>query len=196
MRVFIKDQTTVLLKHLDRLKHVPVMRYDLDRLAAKSSTITIDSTTTPIKLDRTFLSDCDIFPSSIMNSLAEWNLDHRQMQVGDTIVQQVYLPPTPQFSQKVIFGVRISEIVDEPKRRGFSYETLEGHVEKGSSTFVLEENERGLEFKIHTHSTPGPLLAKLLGPVFSVPYQGYCTHKALEYVKRHIEAIVSNSRLG
>jgi len=192
MKIFIKDQTSELAHHLDILKDIPVMPYAIDDLKAKSSFIAVGNKTTAIKLDRSFLSDYDIFPTTIMTSLAEWNVDRREMQVGDTIVQQVYLPPTSLFSQKVIFGVRICEIIDEPKRKGFSYETLEGHVENGVSTFVLEETERGLEFRIHTHSTPGTLLAKLLGPIFSVPYQAYCTRKALVYVKCRIERAGSN----
>ena len=187
MRIFIKDQTKKLQSHLDELKQVSVMKYNIGHLRAKSSTIAVGSATSPIKLKRSFLSDYDIFPASIMTSLAEWNVAEREMQVGDTIVQQVYLPPTPVFSQKVVFGVRVCEIIDEPKRMSFSYETLEGHVEKGISTFVLEESERGLEFTIQTHSTPGTPLATLLGPVFSVPYQAYCTRRALEYVKGRIE---------
>ncbi len=187
MRVFIRDQERDLHTHLEGLKKVPVMNYDINHLRATSSTVTIGSSTEPAKLLRSFLNDYDIFPPSIMISLSEWNVEQREMRVGDTIVQQVYLPPTPRSSLKVVFGVRIVEIIDEPQRKGFSYETLEGHVEKGKSTFVLEETIRGLEFKIHTHSTPGTLVAKFLGPVFSVPYQAYCTRRALQYVKGRIE---------
>ena len=67
------------------------------------------------------------------------------------------------------------------------YETLEGHVEKGISTFTIEKLEDKLIFKIQTFSAPGNFLTKLLGPVFSVPYQSYCTGNALENVERQID---------
>ncbi len=109
------------------------------------------------------------------------------MKVGDTIVQQVYIPPTKVFSQKIIFGVRINEIINEPARKGFSYETLEGHVEKGISTFTVEQQENNLIFKIQTYSTPGNILTKLIGLIFSIPYQTFCTKTALNNVKLQIE---------
>ena len=109
------------------------------------------------------------------------------MKIGDTIAQQVYIPPTKVFSQKIIFGVRINQIIDQTNRKGFSYETLEGHVEKGISTFTLEQVNNIITFNIQTFSTPGNILTKLLGPVFSVPYQTFCTKNALENVKRQLE---------
>jgi hypothetical protein len=36
-------------------------------------------------------------------------------------------------------GVRIKEIIDDKDCKGFSYETLQGHVEKGISTFIVEQ---------------------------------------------------------
>jgi uncharacterized protein (UPF0548 family) len=106
------------------------------------------------------------------------------MREGDTIVQQVHLPPIRAFSQKLIFGVRIKEIIDRSDEAGFSYETLEGHVEKGISTFTVGHAGSGLLFRIHTLSAPGNPLSRLLGPVFSVPYQAYCTRQALRNVRK------------
>jgi uncharacterized protein (UPF0548 family) len=58
----------------------------------------------------------------------------------------------------------------------------------GESTFTIEKSgESKLFFKIHTFSKPGNFLTKLVGPFFSIPYQSYCTKKALENVKRQIE---------
>lgn len=109
------------------------------------------------------------------------------MKIGDTILQQVFIPPTKTFSQKIVFGVRINDFIDETERKGFSYETIEGHVEKGESTFTIENINGGLIFKIKTFSEPGNLLTKLVGPIFTVPYQTYCTRIALENVKSQIE---------
>ena len=117
-----------------------------------------------------------------MTGLTQWDSENRVMQVGDTIVQQVYLPPWKKFSQKIVFGVRINRIIDEPFKKGFSYETLDGHVEKGLSIFTFELENGNPIFKIETFSKPGNILTRLLGPIFSIPYQTYCTHAALKNV--------------
>ncbi|HYI77464.1 MAG TPA: DUF1990 family protein, partial [Chryseolinea sp.] len=80
----------------------------------------------------------------------------------------------------------VNSIIDEDGRKGFSYVTIEGHVEKGESTFTIEQSGQGLTFKIRTFSEPGNLLTKLVGPIFTVPYQTYCTRRALENVKKQI----------
>jgi uncharacterized protein (UPF0548 family) len=118
-----------------------------------------------------------------MTFLAEWDFENRTMEVGDTIVQQVYLPPIKNFSQKIIFGVRINEVINESNRKGFSYQTLRGHVEKGISTFIAERSGNNTVFSIQTFSTPGNFLTKLMGPIFSVPYQTYCTKKAIKNIQ-------------
>lgn len=124
-----------------------------------------------------------------MTFRTQWEAENRSLNVGDTIVQQVYVPPNKIFSQKMVFGVRISEVVNQSNKKGFSYETLEGHVEKGISTFTIEQLESKLVFKIHTYSTPGNFLTKLLGPVFSTPYQAFCTKAALINVKKQLEQL-------
>jgi tRNA C32,U32 (ribose-2'-O)-methylase TrmJ len=68
----------------------------------------------------------------------QWTDENRKMRVGDTIAQQVYIPPTKTFSQKIIFGVRVNEIIDQVTEKGFSYETLEGHVEKAPERAMAE----------------------------------------------------------
>ena len=163
------------------------MSYDKTRLTEKTTTIGLDTNKTIDQIDLQFLFDYKIFPGNIMGYLTQWNIENREMRVGDTIVQHVYLPPTKMFSQKIIFGVRINEIIDELTRKGFSYETLKGHVEKGVSTFTLEQLNKKLIFKIHTFSAPGNVLTKLLGPIFSAPYQTFCTNKALKNLKQQIE---------
>ena len=151
--------------------------------------ITIDIKTkkslNEVNLD--FLFDYKIFPSNIMTFLTQWRKEKRKMKIGDTILQQAFIPPTKRFSQKIVFGVRINNMIDETDRKGFSYVTLDGHVEKGESTFTIEKVDRGLIFKIKTFSKPGNLLTKLVEPIFTVPYQTYCTRRALKNVKRQIE---------
>jgi hypothetical protein len=163
------------------------MDYDKSQLTDKISTIDIETTKKLDQLNLNFLFDYQIFTDNIMTFKNEWTDQSRKMKIGDTIAQQVYIPPTRTFSQKIIFGVRINEIIDQADKKGFSYESLEGHVEKGVSTFTVEQLDNKIVFKIQTYSTPGNILTKLLGPIFSVPYQTFCTKTALKNVKRQLE---------
>ena len=187
MKIYLTDQKNKFKQHLDFLKTKKVMDYDKSRLTNKISTIDIDTTKKLDQLNLDFLFDYQIFPDNIMIFNREWTDQSRKMKIGDTIAQQVYIPPTRTFSQKIIFGVRVNEIIDQADKKGFSYETLEGHVEKGVSIFTVEQLDNKVIFKVQTYSTPGNVLTKLLGPVFSVPYQTFCTKTALKNVKRQLE---------
>ena len=188
MQVYLTDQSSKFSQHLERLKLEPIMNYNLAELTEKITEISIDTTKDLNELNSEFFFDYNIFPGRIMTYLTEWSYEKRHMQIGDTIVQQAFIPPFKHLSQKIIFGVRINEIINEPTRIGFSYETLHGHVEKGLSIFTLEKtNNNGTIFKVHTFSKPGNFLTKLVGPMFSVPYQTFCTRQALLNVKRQLE---------
>jgi len=167
------------------------MTYDKEKLVEKVTTADIDTVKGFADLDLNFLFDYKIFPNKILTFITQWNFEQRTMKVGDTIVQQVYIPPFGQLSQKIIFGVRINEVINEPTRKGFSYETLSGHVEKGVSTFTVEQTaDKKIIFKVQTFSKPGNILTQLIGPIFSVPYQTYCTRQAINNVKRQLECNV------
>lgn len=187
MKIYLTDQKNKLKQHLNFLKKKDVIDYDKTRLREKITTIEINTTKKFDQLNLDFLFDYKIFPDNIMTFKNQWTDENRKMIIGDTIAQQVFIPPTKTFSQKIIFGVRVNKIIDQADRKGFSYETLEGHVEKGISTFTVEQLDNKIIFKIQTYSTSGNILTKLLGPIFSVPYQTFCTKTALKNVKRQLE---------
>lgn len=187
MRIYLTDQSRNFGKLLKQLQIEPTSELDKTKLKEKTTTTCIKTNKTLKELDLGFFFNYKLFPSNIMTFMTQWDHERRQMRLGDTILQQVFIPPTKTFSQKIVFGVRVNNVIDEPERRGFSYVTIEGHVEKGESTFTVEESERGLVFKIRTFSEPGTWLTKILGPIFTAPYQAYCTRAALENVKRQIE---------
>ncbi|HLG02837.1 MAG TPA: DUF1990 family protein [Bacteroidia bacterium] len=187
MKIYLTDQKNKLKQHLEYLKTRKVIRYNKSRLTENIRSIELKTVKTIEQLNLGFLFDYHIFPDNIMTFKTQWQDENRKMKIGDTIAQQVYIPPTKIFSKKIIFGVRINEIIDHTDKKGFSYETLEGHVEEGVSTFTVEQNDNKLIFKVQTYSTPGNFFTKLLGPIFSVPYQTFCTTAALENVKRQIE---------
>lgn len=189
MKVYLTNQEKKLKEHLAILKGTEVMPYAKAHLKERISFVQVNTGKKIEAINLDFLFSYEIFPTNIMSSLTQWSDENRNMKIGDTIVQQVFIPPTKSLSQKIIFGVRITEIIDLKTKKGFSYQTLQGHVEKGISTFTIEQNDdnQKLIFKIHTHSAPGNLISKILGPFFSIPYQTFCTKSALTNVKKIIE---------
>ncbi len=188
MRIYLSDQHHRFNEHLKRLRGVPVMSYDPARLTERTSSIELRCERALDRNGLAFLFAYRIFPENILCYHAQWIAEGGEMRARDTIVQQVHIPPMRAFSQKLIFGVRVKEVIDRPEELGFSYETLDGHVEKGISTFTVRRSGSGMLFTIHTLSAPGSALSRMLGPVFSVPYQAYCTRRALMNVKRIAEA--------
>jgi len=187
VKVYLSNQIHHFKKHLEILKSKNVMIYDKDKLTEKITEMEINTTKSLNDLNLDFFFDYNIFPSKILIFKTQWKDENREMKIGDTIVQQTFLPPIQFFSQKIVFGVRIKEIINENRRKGFSYETLEGHVEKGISTFTIEEINQKIKFRIHTFSSAGNLLSKLLSAIFTVRYQTYCTKQALKNVKQQVE---------
>lgn len=186
MKIYLTDQSAHFPEHLQRLKREPVMAYEVAALKEQSNSIVIRSSKDPDVL-AAILFDYRIFPRQIMSHCCEWKVDGREIKAGDTIVQQIMIPPFGALSQKIVCGVRVKEVIMSSDRVGFSYETIEGHVEKGISTFTLERvGQQEVIFRIHTLSAPANLLARLLGPLFSRPYQAWCTRRALAYVQRQV----------
>ncbi len=186
MKLYLTDQTAEFPKLLADLIGKPTMTFDRGELTERVSTIKVSEGNNLNAINFDFLFDYNIFPSNILTFKTQWEKEKRKMKIGDTILQQATIPARKFLSQKIIFGVRINSIIDDEDRKGFSYETIEGHVEKGESTFTIEQSGQGLIFKIKTFSEPGNLLTKFVAPIFTVPYQAYCTRKALENVKRQI----------
>jgi hypothetical protein len=187
MKIYLRNQNDKLDAHLKDLIPSKVSYFNKGKLKEKISTIEIVGKRSFDDIDISFLYSYQIFPGSVMSFKTQWELENRKLAIGDTIAQQVFIPPVNSCSLKIIFGVRIKNVIYEPDKKGFSYQTLEGHVEKGESIFTIERNGNEILFKITTYSKPGQFISKLVAPVFSIPYQAYCTRKALENVKRQIE---------
>jgi hypothetical protein len=188
MKIYFTDQAKHFEKHLKLLLSQEIIKYNKTQLKEKTTIIEINSKKELADFDLSFFWNYNIFPNNIMTYLTEWASQNRPMQIGDTILQQAFIPPVKKFSQKILFGVRINKVINEPNRQGFSYETLNGHVEMGESIFTIEKHFGDkIIFKIHTFSKPGNFLTKLVGPFFSVPYQTFCTKKGLKHVKKQLE---------
>jgi uncharacterized protein (UPF0548 family) len=134
-----------------------------------------------------FIFDYAIFPARIMRFEAEWVSGGRKMAVGDVILQRAVVPPLG-FGFCLEFAVRISALISEPNRFGFAYETLSGHAEKGVSEFYFEEKAGALFFTIHTFSSPGHWTSRIVSRMVTIPYQAWCTRRALQFVKRRFNS--------
>src|SRR5258708_5926113 len=120
MKIYLTDQSKNFKIHLDNLKCQDIIKYDINQLRETPTSIAINSKKDLNEFDTTFFWNYNIFPPNIMTFLTEWHYQNRKMQIGDTIVQQAFIPPVKNFSQKIIFGVRINKIINEPQRIGFS----------------------------------------------------------------------------
>ena len=137
----------------------------------------------PIRRWRTdFLFDYAVFPKSIIRYEAEWQRAGCRMAVGDLILQRAVMPPVG-FGLCLEFAVRVCALFEEEQRLGFAYETLSGHAESGVSEFYFEERAGELWFTIHTFSEPGHWTSRLGKHVFTLPYQAWCTRRALAQVR-------------
>ena len=84
----------------------------------------------------------------------------------------------------VAIPCRVLDVVDEPRRRGFTYGTLPGHPEAGEEQFVLEHLADGrIRLTIRAVSRPASLLARLGGPL-SRAAQGLMTRRYLRALDR------------
>ena len=193
MKLYLRTDEAILekefLEHKDRL----IPKYSIKDLNHQKSEITFE-TDFQIKdlrnIDFDYFFNYEIFPLEILYPVCEWRMNNRQMKEGDVILQQILLPPISHLSLKAICAVKIKEMIFQKTQIGFSYETIEGHVETGISTFLITVmNDHSLNFSIETFSEPGNFLTQLLSFI-SNEYQKYCTTKALEHIsKRKVHLI-------
>jgi hypothetical protein len=126
----------------------------------------------------------EIFPRNILQFKSQWGKKNRDMQKGDVVIQRIFMPPLGH-GICLEFAVKIKELFLKKNRIGFSYETLIGHPEKGLSEFYFEEKENKVYFTIHTFSHPAHWSSKITKNLFTLPYQKWCTNKAIENVVRN-----------
>jgi hypothetical protein len=195
VKVFLTDQQAKLEQLLPAFKTLP-LSYDADTvLEERESALEIPQPAAVMDLlshEFKSLFEYDIFPRNIMAFAAEWQDQGRPMREGDVIVQQAFLPPFP-LSVKCVFAVRVLEIFREPTRVGFSYGTLKGHPEMGRSEFYFAVRDGIIRAAIHTRSHPGTLLTRSVAPIFTLPYQQYCTNRGLQRMRETFLASMARS---
>lgn len=189
MIIRIFDQKHDLEKYLDFHNEKSVAFYRREKLIPKETSIQFPFNWSQRHVAEESFFDYSIFPTSILVGYGEWRKFNRRMEIGDTIVQQAYLPPGFKLSQKLIFGVRVNKVWNLENEFGFAYETLEGHPELGESQFIVKQQGANCVFIISTVSVPGNLVSRMVAPFFTLPYQAFCTKKALEFVKQSFSSI-------
>ena len=180
MKVYFTDQQEHFSKHLEVLKTFEVIPYDRNQLTHKTDSIDLSCSFSDFNFSKLF--NYHIFPTNILSAYPQWIQEQRKIRVGDTIVQQINIPPINKLAHRILVGVRVKEVIDHANFIGFAYETLKGHVEKGVSFFIVNQVNDSAYFKIETYSAPAQPLLKLLRPISSW-YQDYSTTKALVNVR-------------
>ncbi len=181
MKISLFDQRNNFESYLIDLKKLKPLAYDKNKLNHKIQTEIIPGYANLSALDLKPFFDYKIFPENILQAYPQWLHEQREMKVDDTIVQQIQIPPLESFTQKIIVGVRIKEIFNTENCKGNSYETIQGHVEKGISIFKFNSQNGTVNFTIETFSTSNGFLLSAFQYLSSL-YQNYCTKKALEFV--------------
>ena len=121
--------------------------------------------------------------------LLEWRVHSRaglQVQASDIPVRRdsVVLLRWGLGALSLRIPCRVLEVVEEPRRRGFTYGTLPGHPEAGEERFLLEHLDDGrILFTITAFSRPASALAKLGGPI-SRAAQTFMTQRYLHALDR------------
>jgi uncharacterized protein (UPF0548 family) len=73
--------------------------------------------------------------------------------------------------------VRVVYVVDEPRRRGFAYGTLQGHPERGEEAFVVEHRDDDtVAFTLTAFSRPAWWIVRVTGPIARA-VQGLVTNR-------------------
>lgn len=73
------------------------------------------------------------------------------------------------FGAWLLFGCRVTDVIDTDDACGFTYVTLPGHPELGEETFMVTAlADHRLELRITATSRPGRVLTRLAGPIGSV----------------------------
>lgn len=180
MKLFLLDQHKRLERFFPVFKPL-AMSYDSHTVLREKVTSLVvpgASVTDLTRCDLNFLFDYVVFPPDIMKYATEWKQQSRAMQKGDIIIQQASVPPIP-VSLKMVFAVRVVDMFRSPTKVGFSYGTLKGHAEMGISEFYFSIQDGVVRANIHTYSAPGAILTRMVAPFLTLPYQQYCTNRAL-----------------
>ena len=98
------------------------------------------------------------YPHDVMSHVSDFGLWNRWVQAGDRIVQRIHLFSF--FGKRILDVVgmtEISQVILEPRRYGFTYVTVDTHVDQGEWSTCLEWREDNeLILTVNAISRPRP----------------------------------------
>lgn len=131
----------------------------------------------------------DVFPAHRMRHHV--CTEDRQLRSGALIVQRLIAGP-----MAVEVAVRVDDVFDERARgghAGFTYTTLQGHVERGTATFSVGLDEAGApSLRIESWSRPGNALMTL-GRPFLRGIQRSSVQEAVRHVQARVDLAETDS---
>jgi uncharacterized protein (UPF0548 family) len=94
------------------------------------------------------------YPETLMHHVSDFSRENRWLRVGDRLVQRIHgFRP---FGIPILDGITMNEIyavIDEPRRKGFTYVTTQAHSERGEWSPTVEWRASGdLYLTIHVLS--------------------------------------------
>ncbi|GGI02588.1 DUF1990 family protein [Egicoccus halophilus] len=107
----------------------------------------------------------------VSQGLLSWEMHRRAGLTVDASTPHV----TPDATVLLTVGVtgrgltvpcRVVDVTDEPRRRGFAYGTLPGHVETGEECFEVRHDVDGdVRFRVTAFSRPAGAAMRIVGPL-------------------------------
>ncbi|ROS62135.1 uncharacterized protein (UPF0548 family) [Frigoribacterium sp. PhB160] len=93
------------------------------------------------------------------------------------------------YGRRVEAPVRVVYVIDEPKRKGFAYGTLDGHPVSGEESWVVDQTEDGsVWLTIRVFSKPSSAKWRLVAPMMK--------RMQTQYTKRYLRALSLNETPG
>ena len=104
------------------------------------------------------LKQYEFYPKDIMAVIGDHNVYRRHIEVGDRIVHRVHVFQLRGWH--ILDAIAMTEVVhviDEPRSYGFTYATVDKHVEQGEWTAVVKwKNNNAVVLEIDSLSRPVP----------------------------------------
>lgn len=120
----------------------------------------------------------DFYPPELMAHVSDFSRAGRMLREGDLILQRIHVIPG---LVDALTLVRVSEVIDEPRRKGFAYTTTQAHFEIGEWWCWVERQLDGaLTVNIRSISRPGPRLPSW-GRAFARRLQQRAHREGLSY---------------
>jgi uncharacterized protein (UPF0548 family) len=127
------------------------------------------------------------YPTDLIEPTSDFAQQERALQLGDRLVQRIHVLRLGALRLLDFLSVsEISEVIDEPRRKGFAYVTTRGHSEVGEwAAHVLWHDDDTVSLIVHAISK----FSDTLSPLLRSParrFQLYAHQQGLAAFKRAV----------